>query len=150
MGKCHAETAETYLLTFHGKSHELGDTKTAKCSDCHGSHFILNVNNPLSSVGSNNIVNTCKKCHPDANTRFTGYLTHATHHNKEKYGILFYTFWAMTSLIGVFLFFGLHLIMWFPRSFKSLAEKRKHKESIADKYYVKKSFQEVNVLHIYL
>ena len=150
-GKCHKETAETYLLTYHGKTHTLGDNKTAKCSDCHGSHYILNVNNPASSVGSNNIVATCQKCHADANTRFTGYLTHATHHNKEKYGVLYYTFWAMTFLlIGVFSFFGLHLIMWFPRSFKSLREKRLHRESLADKYYVRRFSRSQRLTHIFV
>ncbi|MCB8998551.1 MAG: hypothetical protein H6540_00585 [Bacteroidales bacterium] len=150
-GKCHKETAETYLLTYHGKRHELGDNKTAKCSDCHGSHDILNVNNPNSSVGSLNIVKTCQKCHADANLRFTGYLTHATHHNKEKYSILYYTFWAMTSLlIGVFLFFGIHLILWFPRSFKSLKEKRQHKASLADKYYVRRFSLSQRLTHIFI
>ena len=150
-GSCHEETAKTYLLTYHGKSHTLGDTKTAKCSDCHGSHYILNVNNPLSSVGSVNIVKTCQKCHADANMRFTGYLTHATHHNKDKYGVLYYTFWAMTSLlIGVFAFFGIHLILWFPRSFKSLKEKRKLKESLIDKYFVRRFTRSQRMTHIFV
>jgi predicted CXXCH cytochrome family protein len=151
-GSCHKETAETYMLTYHGKAHTLGYSKAAKCSDCHGSHDILNVNNPNSSVGSANIVATCQKCHPDANKRFTGYLTHATHHNKEKYGILFYTFWAMTSLlIGVFLFFGIHLVLWFPRSFKSLKEKEKHdKESLADKYYVQRFTRSQRLTHLFV
>ena len=35
--------------------------------------------------------------------RFTGYLTHATHHDPDQYPFLYYTYWAMTSLlIGVF------------------------------------------------
>ncbi|MCX6226434.1 MAG: hypothetical protein NTV01_17075 [Bacteroidia bacterium] len=151
-GTCHEETAKTYMLTYHGKAHKLGYTKAAKCSDCHGSHTILNVNNPNSSVGSANIVSTCQKCHPDANTRFTGYLTHATHHNKEKYGVLFYTFWAMTSLlIGVFVFFGVHLILWFPRSFKTLRDKKKkEKESLADKYYVRRFSRSQRLTHIFV
>lgn len=150
-GTCHQETAKTYLQTYHGKKHTLGDAKAAKCSDCHGSHNILNVNNPLSSVGSKNIVTTCKKCHEDANTKFTGYLTHATHHNKVKYGVLYYTFWAMTSLlVGVFLFFGIHLLLWFPRSFKSLREKKKLQQSLADKYYVKRFSRSQRLTHIFV
>jgi predicted CXXCH cytochrome family protein len=150
-GICHEETAETYLDTYHGKAHQLGYAKAAKCSDCHGSHNILNVNNPNSSVGSVNIVATCQKCHPDANVRFTGYLTHATHHNKEKYGVLFYTFWAMTSLlIGVFLFFGIHLILWFPRSLKTLRERKKRDASLVDKYFVKRFSRSQRVTHIFV
>jgi predicted CXXCH cytochrome family protein len=150
-GTCHEETAKTYLLTSHGKKHSLGDKRAAKCSDCHGSHSIFNVTNPKSSIGNANIVATCKKCHTDANTRFTGYLTHATHHNKEKYGALYYTFWAMTSLlIGVFLFFGIHLIMWFPRSIKSLKERKKHRESIADKYFIRRFSRSQRLTHIFV
>lgn len=150
-GSCHEETARTYLLTSHGKKHSLGYSKAAKCSDCHGSHNILKVNNPQSSVGIANIVTTCQKCHSDANIRFTGYLTHATHHNKEKYGVLYYTFWAMTSLlIGVFLFFGIHLMLWFPRSFKSLMEKKMHAESVTDKYFVRRFSRSQRVTHIFV
>ncbi len=155
-GTCHEETAKTYMQTYHGKAHTLGYSKAAKCSDCHGSHSILAVNNPKSSVGSLNIIATCQKCHPDANKRFTGYLTHATHHNKEKYGVLFYTFWAMTSLlIGVFLFFGVHLILWFPRSLKSLREKKKKEkeklqDTLADKYYVKRFSRSQRMTHLFV
>lgn len=150
-GTCHEETAKTYLLTSHGKKHSLGDSNAPKCSDCHGSHNILKVDNPKSSVGNLNIVVTCQKCHSDANARFTGYLTHATHHNKEKYGVLYYTFWAMTSLlIGVFMFFGIHLILWFPRSIKSLREKKSHKESIADRYFVRRFSRSQRVTHIFV
>ena len=71
--------------------------------------MILGANDPASSIGFNNIVETCQKCHEDAHRRFTGYLTHATHHDPVKYPILYYTYWAMTILlISVFGFFGLH------------------------------------------
>jgi hypothetical protein len=101
------------------------DTKSAKCSDCHGAHDILGVNNPNSHVGFNQVVKTCQKCHPDANRRFTGYLTHATHHDKAKYPILYVTFWGMTSLLlGTFGFFGLHTLCG-PRSFAHMRAKRK-------------------------
>jgi len=125
-GECHKELSETYLDTVHGKTYQLGYLKSAKCSDCHNAHLILPTNDPDSSVGMNNIVNTCKKCHEDANQRFTGYLTHATHHDRNKYPILYYTYWAMTLLlISVFTFFGIHTILWFPRSFKNMRRRKK-------------------------
>ena len=91
-GECHKNLSETYLETMHGKAYQLGYLKSAKCSDCHNAHLILPASDPNSSVGLHNIVNTCKKCHEDANKRFTGYLTHATHHDRDKYPILFYTY----------------------------------------------------------
>ncbi len=125
-GKCHEDVTETYFETFHGKVTKLGSEKTAKCSDCHGSHDILPPDMPGSKLSHNNIIKTCQNCHPNSNRKFVGYLTHATHHDKEKYPFLYYTFWFMTILlIGTFSFFGLHTLFWLPRA---LAEKRKAKK----------------------
>lgn len=116
-GRCHEKIAETYFDTYHGKVSQLGYTKTAKCYDCHGSHDILSVNDPKSRLSRENVVETCKKCHPSANRQFAGYLTHATHHDPVKYPILFWVFWGMTGLlVGTFFIAGMHTILWFPRS----------------------------------
>jgi hypothetical protein len=116
-GRCHESIAETYFDTYHGKVSQLGYTKTAKCYDCHGSHDILPVTNPKSKLSRENVVETCKTCHPSANRQFAGYLTHATHHDPVKYPILFWVFWGMTGLLlGTFVIAGLHTILWLPRS----------------------------------
>ncbi len=116
-GRCHEQIAETYFDTYHGKVSQLGYTKTAKCYDCHGSHDILSVNDPKSRLSRENVVETCKTCHPSANRQFAGYLTHATHHDPVKYPILFWVFWGMTGLlVGTFVIAGLHTLLWLPRS----------------------------------
>ncbi|MDA8160704.1 MAG: cytochrome c3 family protein [Desulfobacteraceae bacterium] len=119
-GNCHEHKTETYMETYHGRASLLkGGERTAKCSDCHGSHNIMPAQDPSSTINTANIVKTCSKCHPNANQSFTTYLTHATHSSadKDKYPYLFYTFWAMTGLlVGTFAFFGLHTILWVPRS----------------------------------
>ena len=149
-GSCHADLSETYTETIHGKAYTLGYLKAAKCSDCHGAHDIRKVDDPDSHVGFKKVVQTCQKCHPDSNRRFTGYLTHATHHDKQKYPILYFTFWAMTYLlIAVFGFFGLHTLLWMPRSFKYLKEKRKHKR-IHKKYYIQRFTTEQRITHIFV
>ncbi len=128
-GNCHKYQTETYFETYHGKASLLsGGEKTAKCSDCHGSHDILPSYYSSSKLHRTNVVETCRKCHPNSNRKFTGYLTHATHHDKEKYPYLYYTFWGMSSLlIGTFAFFGLHTLFWFPRSFRErFKQRRKH------------------------
>ena len=149
-GSCHGDLSETYTETIHGKAYTLGYLKVAKCSDCHGAHDIRQVNDPDSHVGFNKVVGTCQKCHPDANRRFTGYLTHATHHDKKKYPVLHFTFWAMTSLlIAVFSFFGLHTLLWMPRSFKYLKEKRQH-QKLHKKYYIQRFTTGQRVIHIFV
>jgi hypothetical protein len=116
-GRCHRKIAETYFDTYHGKVSQLGYTKTAKCYDCHGAHDILPPTDPNSRLSRQNVVNTCKTCHPSANKQFAGYLTHATHHDPVKYPILFWVFWGMTGLlIGTFFIAGMHTLLWLPRS----------------------------------
>jgi cytochrome b subunit of formate dehydrogenase len=116
-GDCHEAITESYFETYHGKVSKLGYLKTAKCSDCHGAHDILPVWDPRSHLSRQNIVQTCAQCHPGSNRRFAGYLTHATHHDPEKYPVLFYVFWGMTGLlVGTLSLAGLHTIAWIPRS----------------------------------
>ncbi|RKY93499.1 MAG: hypothetical protein DRQ01_04605, partial [Ignavibacteriae bacterium] len=125
-GRCHEEIASTYFETYHGKVSQLGYTKTAKCYDCHGAHDILPPINPESKLSRENVVETCRTCHPSANRQFAGYLTHATHHDPDKYPLLFWTFWGMTGLVvTTFLIFGLHTLLWLPRSLKWRKELRK-------------------------
>ena len=125
-GGCHEKVTETYFDTFHGKVSKLGYDVAAKCYDCHGSHDILPVWNPKSHLHRDNIVQTCGQCHPGSHRRFAGYLTHATHHDPDKYPILYYTFWFMSFLLlGVFIFFGIHTLLWLPRSIKERQRRKK-------------------------
>jgi hypothetical protein len=124
-GRCHEKIAATYFDTYHGKVTQLGYTKTAKCYDCHGSHDILPVADPKSHLGHDNVVQTCQKCHAGANRRFAGYLTHATHHDPEKYPLLFWTFWGMTGLlVGTFFISGVHTLLWLPRALRMNRERK--------------------------
>ncbi len=150
-GTCHKELSETYLQTMHGKTYQLGYLKSAKCSDCHNSHLIFGINDPNSSVGMHHIVSTCQKCHEDANQRFTGYLTHATHHDPVKYPILYYTYWAMTILlVSVFGFFGIHTLLWLPRSFRHLRERKKKQKEPQTRYYIRRFEFSQRLTHIFV
>jgi len=116
-GRCHRAITESYFETYHGKVSRLGYLKTAKCSDCHGAHDILPVDDARSRLSRTNIVKTCARCHPGSHRRFAGYLTHATHHDPHKYPFLFWTFWGMTGLlVGTLTLSGLHTAAWLPRS----------------------------------
>jgi len=123
-GQCHKEIAKTYFDTYHGKVSQLGYTKTAKCYDCHGAHDILPASDPRSHLSRGNVVKTCQQCHAGATRRFAGYLTHATHHDRKKYPLLFWTFWGMVALlVGTFTVGGLHTILWLPRALEMRRER---------------------------
>jgi cytochrome b subunit of formate dehydrogenase len=83
-------------------------------------------------------VGTCQKCHPGATRRFAGYLTHATHHDPEKYPFLFWTFWGMTSLLlGTFFLGGLHTLLWLPRALQMRREMAAHPHVPGEKVFVR-------------
>jgi len=150
-GECHKKLSETYLETMHGKAYHLGYLGSAKCSDCHGSHNILPASDPKSSISLHNIVGTCQQCHEDANKKFTGYLTHATHHDPDKYPALHYTYIAMTTLlVGVFSFFGLHTLLWLPRSIRQLRKRRKEEKEHKHRYYVKRFDTKHRITHLFV
>jgi cytochrome b subunit of formate dehydrogenase len=122
-GGCHQDVAESYFETFHGKVSKLGYAAAAKCYDCHGSHDILPPSNPKSHLSRQNIVKTCGQCHKGSHRQFAGYLTHATHHDRTKYPILFYTFWFMTTLlVGTLAVAGTHTLLWLPKSFQAMKQ----------------------------
>ena len=125
-GKCHEDVIESYFETFHGKVSKLGYEAAAKCHDCHGAHNILPPENTHSTLSRPNIVATCGECHPGSHRQFAGYLTHATHHDRTKYPILFYTFWFMTILlVSTLIVAGTHTLLWLPRSFQMMKEHKK-------------------------
>ena len=126
-GTCHAALIETYRDTYHGQVTELGFARVATCSDCHGTHAIHAPTDPASTVSPQRIVETCRKCHPAANARFAKYQPHANPHDRKGYPFLFYTTRFMKwLLVGVFSFFGIHTLLWLPRSWKA---RRDHQRS---------------------
>jgi cytochrome b subunit of formate dehydrogenase len=135
-GRCHEDEADTFFDTFHGKVSRLGDEAAAKCYDCHGTHNILPTSEPASLLSRRNVVETCSACHAGANMRFTGYLTHATHHDPEKYPFLFWTFWGMTALLaGTLTFATLHTLAWLFRLVRSPEARRQHHAKPGERLY---------------
>ena len=119
-GRCHEEEATTFFDTYHGKVSRLGDAGAAKCSDCHGRHNIHAPEDPGSTLSRRNIVATCSQCHDGVSERFTGYLTHATHHDADKWPFLFWSFWGMTALlVGTLSFAVLHTLAWLWRLWRT-------------------------------
>ncbi len=116
-GSCHTGPLKTYHYSYHGKITNLGFTRVAKCADCHGAHHVLPQSDPDSLISEKHIVETCGKCHPRANKGFTDFVAHADYSRKGSHPLFYYVMLFMTGLlIAVFGFFGLHTILWLPRS----------------------------------
>lgn len=77
-GECHADVETMnfygiptdqlarYRTSAHGKLlFEHGDENAAVCSDCHGYHDVVSVNDPQSPVYPLNLPGTCNRCHGD-------------------------------------------------------------------------------------
>ncbi|MDP2430906.1 MAG: cytochrome C [Pseudomonadota bacterium] len=118
-GNCHTDAQKTYFASYHGQVNRLGYTHTAKCYDCHGGHDLKGINDPTSSVHKNNRLKTCNTCHKDAPENFLGFHAHGNAHDFDKYPGIWITAKFMQALIiGVFLFFWTHVILWLHREYK--------------------------------
>ncbi|HWR83723.1 MAG TPA: cytochrome b/b6 domain-containing protein [Candidatus Deferrimicrobium sp.] len=89
-GKCHnnpmmvdqfdfgSDRFSSYQDTYHGLAVKGGSLKAATCVSCHKAHDILPHSNPASSIHPNNLMTTCRKCHPRATVAFATSYTHRT------------------------------------------------------------------------
>ena len=118
-GNCHANSLKSYAGTYHGQVNTLGYAYTAKCFDCHGSHGILEVNDPKSRVHPDNRVGTCQKCHAGATKGFASFEPHGTPHDFARYPIIWLASkFLLLMIAGTFVFFWSHTALWFYREYK--------------------------------
>jgi predicted CXXCH cytochrome family protein len=62
---CHQDVVQTHRESIHGISLAEGIDEAANCWNCHGTHEIVAVADPTSSVHPTNLSHTCGKCHDD-------------------------------------------------------------------------------------
>lgn len=119
---------ETYFESYHGKNVRLGyPEKVAGCADCHGSHNILPAKDTASSVNAANLTATCAQCHTRSSVGFAKFIPHAEPSNRSKYPVLFWVSLSMNILlIGTFLFFWVHSLMW---AFRGFVEKKRLRDA---------------------
>ena len=81
------DVEKTYLSDFHGVSLELYKMQRDKlnkpykviavCTDCHGTHDIMNTRDSEASIVKANLLKRCQKCHIDATENFPdAWLSH--------------------------------------------------------------------------
>ena len=88
---------ETYVSDFHGTTVVLfediaPDQETNKpvCIDCHGVHDMRHTDDPESTVIKENLLTTCRKCHPDATANFpSAWLNHYPP-SRERWPLVFF------------------------------------------------------------
>jgi cytochrome b subunit of formate dehydrogenase len=132
-GNCHEDAYDSYRATYHGKVSTLGFTYTAKCFNCHGSHDVEPSKNPKSMMHPDNRLETCQECHsgkkdvPLATAGFVSFSPHGNSHDFAVYPeIWFTTKFMIALLIGVFIFFWAHSILWWYREYKDRKEGKAH------------------------
>jgi cytochrome b subunit of formate dehydrogenase len=104
-------------MSYHGQVTSLGVTRAARCSDCHGAHDVLPIDDPASRLSEANRVQTCRQCHANATASFAQFQAHADHHDGQHYPLLHAVWWYFVIMMSfAFGFFGLHSVLWFIRS----------------------------------
>lgn len=123
----------TYVADFHGTTVELfqkqspdQQTNKAVCYDCHGVHNIMAVNDQNSSVMKQNLLQTCRQCHPNATANFSdAWMSHfepSLQHNALIYLVnLFYAI-LIPLVVGGFVVFILTDIYRRVRQWRSQKE----------------------------
>jgi nitrate/TMAO reductase-like tetraheme cytochrome c subunit len=105
----------SYVADFHGTTvifdQSFPDQEMNKpvCIDCHGVHNMKQVDEQESQVMKENLIDTCRKCHPDASANFTdAWLSHyqpdRNHYPAVYYTNLFYKFFIPAVLGGMAIF----------------------------------------------
>ncbi len=119
-GNCHDDFLASFRHTYHGKVTTLGFSEVATCASCHGAHDVRPASDPLSPIAPENRLQTCRTCHPKAGVQFASWDPHPRPKDKGRDLILYWTNIFMEVLLaGVFLFFGLHTVLWAYRSLKN-------------------------------
>jgi hypothetical protein len=111
------QVLRTYVADFHGSTVTLFErrhpdqvTNKPVCYDCHGIHDIASTNDPKKGLlVKENLLRTCRKCHPNATTNFpSAWLSHyipSPEHNALVYWAqVFYDILIPTVVGGMALF----------------------------------------------
>lgn len=123
--KLRPNVVESYEETYHGKIQKAGyPAQVAGCADCHGGHNTLSEEDPRSSLHPANLAITCGKCHSGAHPRFANFEAHPDYRDFKGKIALDITYLLMVGLLAsVFIFFGIHTLLWWRRAYWHECEK---------------------------
>lgn len=96
----------SYIDSYHGLKSRAGDVHVANCASCHGAHRILPHTDPTSSIHSDNLRETCGKCHPGISAQLAQTPIHETATGIKTGWPHFFTvfyLWIIAITIGLML-----------------------------------------------
>jgi len=126
-----ADVFSTYVADFHGltitlfeKQHPDQQINAAVCTDCHGIHNIQKTTDAESTVIKENLLNTCRRCHPDASANFPdSWVGHfpptRDRHPIVYYANQFYRYLIPITIGGMILFVFIDAVGRIARRFRS-------------------------------
>lgn len=88
---------DSYLVDFHGwtvdyyRTHDPSVWRfEAVCSDCHSSHAVYPSSDRRSSIAPDNLLGTCRRCHPQAEENFASITTGHFRTDRETAPLAYY------------------------------------------------------------
>ncbi|MEJ2576143.1 MAG: cytochrome C [Gammaproteobacteria bacterium] len=132
-GDCHEQQVRTYMGSYHSRVVAAGYAYTATCYDCHGGHGVQESTDPGSKIHPDNRLATCRECHTNAPENFVGFHAHGDPGDFENYPEMWIAQRLMQVLIiGVFVFFWVHMLLWMFRESRDLKEGKIRRPDPAD------------------
>lgn len=103
-GRCHQDYWDSYNDYYHGAAYKRGAVDAPACWDCHGYHEILPAEDRNSMVNERRLVETCARCHPDANEAYVDYarLIHGHEEISEQIFLSRMMRWVRETIGGLF------------------------------------------------
>ncbi len=116
---------QSFSDSYHGLALRAGSLEVANCASCHGAHGIKSDKDSTSTVTKANLVKTCGKCHPGANSRFATGAVHLLPGNTSEPILDLIAnlyFWLIVILVGAMF---IHNAMDFFKKLRRTAQIRR-------------------------
>ena len=118
-GSCHLAQKASYLENYHGKAAvNLGNERSAFCTDCHGAHDCVSLKDKEAALTA------CRRCHPEAGQGFVEFVIHVTpkevaidaKQKRERVALIrvITAIMAILAVLVVGFFYG-HTFLWILR-----------------------------------
>ena len=92
-----SDVFDTYVADFHGltvtlfeKEHLGQQTNEAVCTDCHGIHDMQKASGANAAVIKENLLATCRRCHPDATANFPDSWVGHFAPSRDRFPLVYY------------------------------------------------------------
>ncbi|MGW8283287.1 MAG: cytochrome c3 family protein, partial [Gemmatimonadota bacterium] len=108
----------SYEDSYHGWATRLHSDRVANCVSCHTAHSVLPKSDSASTVSQQNVVETCRQCHPSADAAFARSYDHVSASLETNPVIRIIRkiyIWLIVIVIGGMLIHNTIIMMWYLR-----------------------------------